>query len=458
MPDRYGRMLLSDFTAPDGTVKLHHFTRHTSEPEFTTDPNMFGKNKWSQAESKEDPSPKTFFYVDPKDKESDTGPGGNHYTGSIPAGHLYDATEDAKEHAERSPNVRVLLDKLKALGFKGIYYSGVFPTVAIWHPVNVKKEAHAEHPVKLARQPMGAIPYGYWIAADGTPHDVGQTMMHDDYVRKNKLFHNQEDAYAAGWHKVNVIPGKEALAFGLAPLTAKQKETLGVLAIKHSAPGAQHLIRGESEPRKIRLARTVTSGLADGVAHVDSASHRKRVDIARQILTEAGVTPAQVKAVLIHEGTDARPGVFAAGQVANARHALYVAAWMGLVTGAKQMTAFHPGEGEDALHVLTTPMPVKQVSEYLTRAGVTGFSTDTSKAGTRVYVVNPDDRLNMQTLARGINASHSRIAGRADRIGGGSGSAASTGSGSGAPDARAAFRTVIRDSERAAGSASPEGP
>lgn len=347
MPDQYGRMLKEDFVK-DGVLPLFHFTRAPMGDAFETDPKEFGKNPWSKAEAKEDPSPKTFFYPDPKYKDQDTGPGGTLYHGSIPADHVYDATHDPEFYAERAPNIRVLLDKLKEKGFKGIYYSGVFPTVALWHPVPLKK------------------------------------------------------------------------------------------AVKETAH---------------QLARVNTSGLANAIGAVGSDSHKKRVDMARQILSEAGVTPAQVKAVLVHDASQSRPAVFAAGHVANDDHARYAAAWIGLVTGAKRMTVFHPGDGPDVLHVLHSSLPVKQVSEYLTRAGVGGFSTDSQGTGTRVYVSDPDDRVDLQSIARGINARYSQLKGRADRIGGGAGSSASTGSGSGDPDARAAFRTVIRAAERrAAGS------
>lgn len=220
------------------------------------------------------------------------------------------------------------------------------------------------------------------------------------------------------------------------------------------------LLPDEAHP-KIKLARVNTSGLASAIGAVGSDSHKKRIDMARQVLREAGVTPAQVKAVLVHDASQSKPAVFAAGHVANDDHARYAAAWMGLVTGAKRMTVFHPGDGPDILHVLHSPLPVKQVSEYLTRSGVNGFSTDAQGSGTRVYVSDPDDRVDLQSIARGINARYSRLQGRADRIGGSTGSSASAGSGSGDPDARAAFRTVIRAAERrasGAGAAEPTPP
>ena len=595
MPDNYGRMLLKDFVAPDGTVKLHHFTRAPLGDAFTTDPKMFGKNKWSQAEVKADSSPKTFFYVDPKDKESDTGPGGNHYTGSIPAEHLYDATEDPAYHAERAPNIRALLDKLKGLGYKGIYYSGVFPTVAIWHPVDVKREKTVEHPHQLSRpegekapvtnrvledarayheanrdrlglpewsdegskatadmdngrlagaafQNMEHAPKDPHVVAaydalkreikdqydhlvsrgvkfepwtkEGQPYANSKEMVadargnrhlayfpskggfgsddrfndhplmeqvpgHPEGTVYNDLFRAVHDYFGHAIHGHQFGPTGELRAWVeharmFSPLARKAltTETHGQnswvnfgphepwkkpITERPYADQKAGILPEEAHP-KVKLARVTAGGLAEAVGSEGSDNHKKRIELARKILHEAGVTPAQVKAVLVHADGGARPAVFATGNVANEQHARYAGAWMGLVTGSKRMTIFHPGEGTDVMHVFTTPMPVQQVSEYLNRAGLSGYSTDAHGAGTRVYVTDPDDRLDLQTLARGINARYHRVTGRADRIGSGTGSSATAGSGSGDPEARAAYRSVIRDAERAAGSATASAP
>jgi hypothetical protein len=92
------------------------------------------------------------------------------------------------------------------------------------------------------------------------------------------------------------------------------------------------------------------------------------------------------------------------------------------------------------------------VADYLRRANVGPFSTESSPSGTtRVFIVNPTDRIAISRIARGIHASHTAINGRADRIGADSGASAATGDKPTEAAARAGYRTVIRDAESAAG-------
>ena len=172
-----------------------------------------------------------------------------------------------------------------------------------------------------------------------------------------------------------------------------------------------------------------------------SANHVARVDLARQVLSEAGLTRASVQSVLSHtDQRGVRPAV-AAVIHSNASPALasYAAAWLGLLLGERRMTVFHPGDGQDVLHIIDSPHPAAQAGEYLRSAGVPAFSIQSRPAGSRVYVVNPHDAVDVETAARGLQGSAKRLTGTANRIGAADQADA---------DSRSDFRSVIRQAEQ----------
>jgi hypothetical protein len=151
--------LLEHYTNDDGTVDLHHFTKAEGAggPTFTVTTDHFGKNPWSAAERKAEGTPKSFFYVDTADKEFFTG-GAHHYAAKYPATKIYDARRDPEYHAERSWNVTDLIARLKTAGYHGMFYSLMFPTVAMWHPVDVQKvEPERAHQMARQQAPAGGI-------------------------------------------------------------------------------------------------------------------------------------------------------------------------------------------------------------------------------------------------------------------------------------------------------------
>ncbi len=199
-------------------------------------------------------------------------------------------------------------------------------------------------------------------------------------------------------------------------------------------------------PTKLgRKTPETQSDFGQALATLNSANHQKRRQIALSILREAGLTPATVKAVLAHEG----PGRVRASVLQIIKHhadpavSKFVAAWYGLLSGERNLTVFHPGEGEDYLHVITSPLPAEHVSTYLGRSGVPSYSVEPRAAGSRAYVFNPQGKLDLESVAGGLNASNSRIRGSGQRLGSGANADASS--------ARAAYRTVIGDFERTAG-------
>lgn len=201
------------------------------------------------------------------------------------------------------------------------------------------------------------------------------------------------------------------------------------------------------ETHPVKLARVMQAGTGMAVRTAGSNNNDERVRIAKQVLAEAGLR-ARVRNVLLHDGKAARPAVAARVVHGGPQHALYAAAWLGLLTQQPAVTVFHPGEGEDSLHLLDSPHPSDHVGRYLRGAGVSRFVTEDKAGGTRAFVLNPS--ADMRVLARGLDASHTAIPGRADRIGAGQGAGAATGT-AGLAAARAGYRTVIRDAESAAG-------
>lgn len=208
-------------------------------------------------------------------------------------------------------------------------------------------------------------------------------------------------------------------------------------------------------PAKLKLARMHASalqGLGSATRQSMSNSHDARLDLARKIVHEAGLSPASVRAAIAATGRQTRPSaVIAVQNSVSPEHAAYAAAWYGMLAGEPAMTVFHPGEGQHMLHIMDTPHPTDHVVNFLTKAGVPSFTVERRGPGSRVYAVSTDQSFDPWQLARGLDARHSRIAGQATRVGGGSDTA---------PDpsaaARAAYRDTIRATERRAFASSAE--
>lgn len=251
-------------------------------------------------------------------------------------------------------------------------------------------------------------------------------------------------AFKFGWHRV-MHSGATLLVHSdeAKHLNAAQRNGVKDHALTVGAKSALHF-GADGQERPIRLARVPGTGA--GVRAEQTDTHATRLGIARQILAEAGVR-AQVRSVQAH--TDARgvrPGVSVAiGEAVPHALARYLGAWLGLMTGERKVTVFHPGEGEDVLHVIDSPFEQAHVGEYLKKSGVPAFTLEKRGSGTRAYVVNPMNLVDVETAARGVGASsHQQIPGAAVRLGDASSDA----------DARAGFRQVISDAEGGA----PEQP
>lgn len=204
-----------------------------------------------------------------------------------------------------------------------------------------------------------------------------------------------------------------------------------------------------AEPTKLaRGERIPGPGAAARAAQTDT--HATRLQIAKRLLAEAGIDRAIVRSVQAHtDQRGVRPGV-SVSLAEDVPHALarYLGAWLGLLTGERKVTVFHPGEGkgEDTLHVIDSPHPVEHVGAYLRAAGLPTFTLEPKGSGSRVFLVNPMDQVDVAAVASGLSATgHNKVQGSAVRIGDPTSD----------KDARASFRQVIHDAEQSRPAGAP---
>jgi len=219
----------------------------------------------------------------------------------------------------------------------------------------------------------------------------------------------------------------------------KEHATNIIKAVKPQSKGVKKV--------RWKFAADRRPGRAAAVREVGSANHEARTRIAREILREAGLSPAVVRAALAHEGDRSVPGVVQVliKRVDPAR-IRYAAAWYGLLSNSPAVTVFHPTDGgEDTLHVISSPHPAEHIAGYLRRLGVPKFATESHGAGTRAYVYDPGSKMNLTNAIGGLDASHSAVRGTGFRLGGGPGAGSTAGSAA----ARATYRDTISDYERA---------
>lgn len=137
---------LTKFIDAEGNVPLHHYSPYLSGDTATVDPNHFGKHSFAKADARVSRMPRSFFYVNPEEKEQHI-ISGKHYSTKVPATDIYDLRADPHELV--SPDIGWTLGEVKSRGFKGVYYNtGNMGVVNMFHPMTV--HAHQE-PAKLSR-------------------------------------------------------------------------------------------------------------------------------------------------------------------------------------------------------------------------------------------------------------------------------------------------------------------
>lgn len=123
-------------------MKLHHFSPYLSEDEVVIDPTEAStrRQKYSKAEFKESGVHRTFFYVDPSQKEGVVW--GNHYTAEIPDDKVYNlhADKDGHVRAAEGKGVSWLFNRLIEAGHHAARYTtGDRDIVAAFVPVKARR-------------------------------------------------------------------------------------------------------------------------------------------------------------------------------------------------------------------------------------------------------------------------------------------------------------------------------
>lgn len=250
----------------------------------------------------------------------------------------------------------------------------------------------------------------------------------------------------------NAKIAKSHLALLMIAAARRHKATgENVFEIDHPHTGRKITIRVSRPAAKpTKLARTRLDSTGSAMASAGSENHKSRIEIVRAVLKEAGLTPALVRSAISHADGQSKPSFATViKRAVHPDHLRYAGAWLGLLTGQQRIAVVHPDkDGEDFLHVISSPDSPDHVTERLRAAGVERFTTEHTSAGSRVYVLNPLGKHPVEKIAEGIpNAKHSTGRVRVYRLGSGSSSSA---------DARSGYRHVIDDFERAAGRGSDD--
>ena len=135
----------------DGMIRLYHYTKPEKES-IVLDP-KHPKSYHSRNEFETASTPRTFFYVDPSQKERFFGIS-NLYTTEVPASQVYDFTNDPEGYKEKIRHPVYGLRKgvewdelLEAIreDYDGIFYStSNFDVVAWFQPIEVRRVPNDE--------------------------------------------------------------------------------------------------------------------------------------------------------------------------------------------------------------------------------------------------------------------------------------------------------------------------
>lgn len=130
--------------AQGGMVKLYHFTsrlRHL--PSKVLHPGQ-SANYYSRREMSAASTPRLFFYVDPKQKESFFGQSNEMYTVTVPVSDIYHIPNDPegivkewRSSQEYYQDFDLLMKAIKDAGYKGQYTKRGFDCVEWFYPIEV---------------------------------------------------------------------------------------------------------------------------------------------------------------------------------------------------------------------------------------------------------------------------------------------------------------------------------
>jgi len=117
-------------------MKLYHYSS-IEKDSFVVSPKKFGDNYHSNNEVNASSVPRTFFYLNPKDKESFF----NRfplYVGEVSDSFIYDLGSDPANLKSKGWTVDKLLKNIKTK-FKGVKYNVGFDIVSLFVPLEVER-------------------------------------------------------------------------------------------------------------------------------------------------------------------------------------------------------------------------------------------------------------------------------------------------------------------------------
>ena len=137
----------------DGNVTLYHYAPSRLNAEtLTIDPKYFAdratRNSYTRNEYAISTVPRTFFYVDPRQRERHVAQGSSLYRSSIPSSRLYNLRDDPARYIEKVRHPVYGLRKgvewnqlLEAIreDYDGIFYGGRFDVVSLFIPHEVDR-------------------------------------------------------------------------------------------------------------------------------------------------------------------------------------------------------------------------------------------------------------------------------------------------------------------------------
>lgn len=126
----------------------------------------------------------------------------------------------------------------------------------------------------------------------------------------------------------------------------------------------------DAQAARVEVTRT---SLASALRDMKSQRQQVRRQLAAHVAKEAGMTLtslADAASVIPHP----RAGLVQAIQHNDPDAVNYIASWYGMLAREPRLTVFHPGEGNDVLHVTNSPLGVSQILETAGRHGLPGVA------------------------------------------------------------------------------------
>jgi len=140
-----------------GSITLYHYMRSPRfgqeveetvviDPKYFSDPKS--RNYYTNKEYQVSSVPRTFWYVDPKQRERQIAQGSTLYTATISADKIYDLREDPDGYKKavahpiyglrKGEEWNTLLEKLRE-DYEGVFYGGSFDVVSLFIPYSASR-------------------------------------------------------------------------------------------------------------------------------------------------------------------------------------------------------------------------------------------------------------------------------------------------------------------------------